>query len=188
MIGRVGLIKIANPPVNSLGLAVRKGLFDAIKQAEKSGARALVIAGDGATFPAGADIKEFATGGALDKPTLGDVIDQLDKATMPTVAAVHGTAFGGGLELALTCHFRLFSSKALCGLPEVHLGLLPGAGGTQRLPRLIGCEKALNMMTSGMPVGAAAAVEMGLADKVVPGVEGQAVLDAALELAQVTSS
>lgn len=184
MIGRVGLLKITNPPVNSLGLAVRKGLFDGISLAEKAGAKALVIAGDGGTFPAGADIKEFATGGAMTKPLLGDVIERLDKVSVPTVAAVHGTAFGGGLELALACHWRLFASKAMCGLPEVHLGLLPGAGGTQRLPRVIGCEAALKMMTGGMPVGAEQAAKMGLVDEVIPGADGQAVLDAALALAE----
>lgn len=184
MIGRVGLLKISNPPVNSLGLAVRKGLFEGITQAEKAGAKALVIAGDGGTFPAGADIKEFATGGVLTQPMLGDVIERLDKVKVPTVAAVHGTAFGGGLELALACHWRLFASKAMCGLPEVHLGLLPGAGGTQRLPRVIGCEAALKMMTGGMPVGAEQAAKMGLADEIIDGADGQAVLDAAVALAE----
>ena len=126
LIGRVGLLKISSPPVNALGLAVRKGIVDGITQAEKAGAKALVLAGDGVTFPAGADIAEFATGGHRTQPTLGEVIERLDKASMPTVAAMHGTALGGGLEVALACHWRVMSKAAKCGLPEVHLGLLPG--------------------------------------------------------------
>mmetsp|Transcript_43867 Transcript_43867/g.140918 ORF Transcript_43867/g.140918 Transcript_43867/m.140918 type:complete len:712 (-) Transcript_43867:283-2418(-) len=184
LIGRVGLLKISSPPVNALGLAVRKGIVDGIAQAEKAGAKALVLAGDGITFPAGADIAEFATGGHRTQPTLGEVIERLDKASMPTVAAMHGTALGGGLEVALACHWRVMSKAAKCGLPEVHLGLLPGAGGTQRLPRLIGCAPAIKIMTSGAPLGAAEAAKLGLADEVVAAVDGEGVAEAAVGFAE----
>ena len=165
--GRVALIKITKPPVNSLGFAVRKGIADGLDAAEKDGASAVVFAGDGATFPAGADITEFAAGGGFKEPTLTDIIERVSALKLHTVAAIHGTALGGGLELALGCHWRLADAKAKCGLPEVHLGILPGAGGTQRLPRIVGCEEAIKLMTSGRPVGAAAAAKLGLVDEVV---------------------
>ena len=145
--GRVALIKITKPPVNSLGFAVRKGIADGLDAAEKDGASAVVFAGDGATFPAGADITEFAAGGGFKEPTLTDIIERVSALKLHTVAAIHGTALGGGLELALGCHWRLADAKAKCGLPEVHLGILPGAGGTQRLPRIVGCEEAIKLMT-----------------------------------------
>lgn len=169
MRGRVALIQITKPPVNSLGLAVRQGLWDGLDAAEKSGAGAVVIAGDGNTFPAGADISEFASGGHLTEPDLNALIDRLERVTIPTVAAIHGTALGGGLELALGCHWRLMHEKAKAGLPEVHLGILPGAGGTQRLPRLTGCQPAIEMITSGRPVNAKKALALGIADEVVSG-------------------
>ena len=124
--GRVALIKITKPPVNSLGFAVRKGIADGLDAAEKDGASAVVFAGDGATFPAGADITEFAAGGGFKEPTLTDIIERVSALKLHTVAAIHGTALGGGLELALGCHWRLADAKAKCGLPEVHLGILPG--------------------------------------------------------------
>ena len=157
--GRVALIKITKPPVNSLGFAVRKGIADGLDAAEKDGASAVVFAGDGATFPAGADITEFAAGGGFKEPTLTDIIERVSALKLHTVAAIHGTALGGGLELALGCHWRLADAKAKCGLPEVHLGILPGAGGTQRLPRIVGCEEAIKLMTSGRPVGVPAGGE-----------------------------
>ena len=165
--GRVALIRIAHPPVNSLGHAVRQGIWDGLDAAERDGAEAVVIAGEGLTFPAGADIGEFAKGGHLRHPPLGAVIERLSALPMHTVAAVHGTALGGGMELALGCHWRLMHKSAKFGLPEVHLGLIPGAGGTQRLPRLVGCETAIQMMTSGMMVRAKKALATGLADELV---------------------
>ena len=170
--GRIALIRIAHPPVNSLGHAVRQGIWDGLDAAEREGAEAVVIAGDGLTFPAGADIGEFAKGGHLRHPPLGAVIERLSALPMHTVAAVHGTALGGGMELALGCHWRLMHQSAKFGLPEVHLGLLPGAGGTQRLPRLVGCETAIQMMTSGMMVNAKKSLSIGLADELVPSSEG----------------
>ena len=169
MRGRVAMLRIANPPVNGLSLAVRKGLMDGIDSAEKNGAAALVISGGGATFPAGADIAEFARGGHLTQPTLNAVVERISALndTMHTVAAIHGTALGGGLELALSCGYRVAHPKAQCGLPEVHLGLLPGAGGTQRLPRLIGLDASLQLMTGGMPIKADRALKFGLVDRLL---------------------
>ena len=165
--GRVALLRITKPPVNSLGLAVRKGIFDGLDAAEREGAQAIVLAGAGATFPAGADISEFATGGHMEFPPLGAVIERISALEMHSVAAVHGTALGGGMELALGCHYRLMHQGAKFGLPEVHLGILPGAGGTQRLPRLVGCEAAIQMMTSGAMINAKKALASGLCDEVV---------------------
>ncbi len=165
--GRIACIRIANPPVNALGLAARKGIFDALDRAEESGAQAIVLTGDGSTFPAGADIAEFASGAAGNFPSLGDVIERISALNVHTISAIHGTALGGGLELSLGCHFRLMHDRARIGLPEVHLGILPGAGGTQRVPRLIGCEAAIAFMTRGAPIGAAKAVDHGLVDEVV---------------------
>ena len=167
MRGRVAVIKICKPPVNSLGLAVRKGIASGLDQAQSAGAKAVVIAGDGATFPAGADIQEFAHGGHLEPPMLGSLIERISGLGMHSIAAVHGTALGGGMELTLACHYRLMHEKAKFGLPEVHLGILPGASGTQRLPRLVGCEDAIKMMTTGMMINAKAALSKGLCDEVV---------------------
>ena len=166
--GRVAVLRVVRPPVNSLGLAARQGLADGLDQAKKAGAKAVVIAGDGATFPAGADIQEFAKGGHLKSPMLGEVIERVSALGMHSIAAVHGTALGGGMELTLACHYRLMLANSKFGLPEVHLGLLPGAGGTQRLPRLIGYEQAIKMLTSGAMVNAKAALLSGLCDEVVP--------------------
>ena len=168
MRGRVALIRITKPPVNSLGLAVRKGIWEGIDQAEKEGAAAVVLAGDGATFPAGADIGEFAKGGHMEFPPLGPCIERISALGMHSVAAVHGTALGGGMELALGCHYRLMHEGAKFGLPEVHLGILPGAGGTQRMPRIVGCESAIQMMTTGAMINAKKALAAGLCDEIVP--------------------
>jgi 3-hydroxyacyl-CoA dehydrogenase len=166
--GSVGVITGDNPPVNALGHALRQGLAECLDQGlADAQAKALVLIFAGRTFSAGADIKEF--GKPLLAPTLQTVIDKLDAAAKPVVAAIHGTAFGGGLELALACHYRCAVPTALLGLPEVKLGLLPGAGGTQRLPRLIGVEPALRMITSGDPIGAAEAKRLGLVDETVTG-------------------
>ena len=172
--GRVAVIRICKPPVNSLGLAVRQGIADGLNQAEAAGAKAVVIAGDGATFPAGADIQEFETGGHLQPPMLGALIERISALGMHSIAAVHGTALGGGMELALACHYRLLHEKAKFGLPEVHLGLLPGASGTQRLPRIVGCEDAIQLMTRGGMIDAKAALTKGLADEIVNGTSGSA--------------
>ncbi|MFK7733328.1 MAG: 3-hydroxyacyl-CoA dehydrogenase NAD-binding domain-containing protein [Pseudomonadales bacterium] len=164
----VAIISLNNPPVNALSHGVREGLLVGIEKAEAdSSVNALVIVCEGRTFIAGADITEF--GAAPKAPDLHSVLDALEKCSVPTVAAIHGTALGGGLETALCCNYRVALSSAQCGLPEVHLGLLPGAGGTQRLPRLVGLEKAIGMLTSGAPIGATEANELGLVDEIIDG-------------------
>lgn len=164
----VGVITIDNPPVNALGHAMRQALDESLKQGlADAGAKALVIVCQGRTFVAGADIREF--GKAIASPTVHEIIARIEAAVKPVVAAIHGTAFGGGLELALACHYRIGVTSAQFGQPEVKLGLLPGAGGTQRLPRLIGLKPALDMITSGDPIGAEEARKLGLIDEIVPG-------------------
>ncbi|MDF0542932.1 3-hydroxyacyl-CoA dehydrogenase NAD-binding domain-containing protein [Sphingobium sp. H39-3-25] len=156
-------ILIENPPVNALGHAVRIGLAEALAAAQADdGVRAIVIRGGGKLFSAGADIAEFD--GVLAEPALPEVAAAIEASAKPVVAAIHGMALGGGLEVALACHYRIATPTARLGLPEVKLGLLPGAGGTQRLPRLIGAEAALGMIVSGEPVTASRALELGLID------------------------
>ncbi|HEY7901752.1 MAG TPA: enoyl-CoA hydratase-related protein, partial [Caulobacteraceae bacterium] len=166
----VGVITLNSPPVNALSAPVRDGLAEGMKAAlADPAAKAVVIICEGRTFIAGADITEF--GGQMKGASLFDVIGALEGSSKPVVAAIHGTALGGGLEVALACHYRVAVPSARCGLPEVNLGLLPGAGGTQRLPRIVGAEKALSMMTSGAHVPAAQCLAMGLVDELVT--EGQ---------------
>ena len=164
--GTIAIVEINNPPVNALGQAVREGLSDAVRQAEADPeVTAIVIIGAGRTFPAGADIKEF--GRPMREPHLPEVIDRIESSTKPVVAALHGTALGGGFEIALGSHYRIALSDARVGLPEVHLGLIPGAGGTQRLPRLCGAEMALDIMFKGTPISAKVAHAAGLIDHLV---------------------
>ncbi len=166
--GRIGVIAVDNPPVNALGQAVRQGLIDAhVKALADADVQAIVLIGKGRTFVAGADISEF--GKPHKAPSFTDVIERYDSSPKPIVAALHGTALGGGLELALGCNYRVAVSSAKCGLPEVKLGILPGAGGTQRLPRLVGVPKALEMIVGGEPVGAVEAKALGLVDEIVEG-------------------
>jgi 3-hydroxyacyl-CoA dehydrogenase len=161
----VSVVTIDNPPVNALSQAVRSGLMNCFDQAEADPrTAAMVLLCAGRTFVAGADIREFDLPPA--EPHLPDVIARIEACAKPVLAAIHGTALGGGLELAMACHYRLADSRARFGLPEVKLGLLPGATGTQRLPRLVGVETALDMMLSGDPVNADAALRAGLIDKV----------------------
>jgi len=151
--GRVAVITLNNPPVNGLGLATRRGLTDALAQADADAqVSAIVITGAGPAFSGGADIKEFGLPTAFQEPNLLSVILALEAATKPVIAAVHTVCMGGGLELALGCHYRMVAPGCSVALPEVKLGLLPGAGGTQRLPRALGVEPALNMIVSGEPV------------------------------------
>jgi 3-hydroxyacyl-CoA dehydrogenase len=169
-----------NPPVNALGAAVRQGLWAAIDQlASDDELKAAVIRCEGRTFFAGADITEF--GRPPVEPMLPAVVDKIEASTKPVVAAIHGTALGGGLEVALGCHYRVAVPSAKLGVPEVKLGLLPGAGGTQRLPRIAGIEAAAEMCATGNPVSAKRASEVGLVDRVAE--EGQ-LLEAALEFAK----
>ena len=164
--GTIAIVEINNPPVNALGQAVREGLSDAVRQAEADPeVTAIVIIGAGRTFPAGADIKEF--GRPMREPHLPEVIDRIESSIKPVVAALHGTALGGGFEIALGSHYRIALSDARVGLPEVHLGLIPGAGGTQRLPRLCGAEMALDIMFKGTPISAKVAHAAGLIDHLV---------------------
>ncbi len=166
--GDVLIIVSNNPPVNALGHAVRAGLAAGVQQAVNDPqVRAVVLRCDGRTFFAGADITEF--GKPPQEPGLGAVIDAMEASPKPIVAAIHGTALGGGLEVALGCHYRVAVPSARLGLPEVKLGLIPGAGGTQRLPRVAGVGPALKMIVTGDPVPAPAAHEMGLVDRVLPG-------------------
>ncbi len=166
--GGVALVVVDSPPVNALSWHVRQGLFDGVNKAVDEGASAIVILCEGRTFIAGADISEFG-GGAPEAAGLHEVQAAMEDAPVPVVAAIHGTALGGGLEVALCAHYRVALSSAKFGLPEVNLGLLPGAGGTQRLPRLTGVAKALEMMTSGRHIGTGEASECGLVDEVVDG-------------------
>ena len=166
--GNVALMTIDNPPVNPLSSGVRQGLHDGLTQALADDAvAAIVLTGAGRAFIAGADISEF--GGKSEGPSLGECLAAMDNSSKPIVAAINGTAFGGGLEVALCCHYRVIAPSAPVGLPEVKLGLLPGAGGTQRLPRLIGAEKALSFILSGDPIPGPAAVQMGIADHLSEG-------------------
>ena len=148
--GAVAVITLNNPPVNGLGLSTRRAVIEGLNQANADAAvQAIVITGAGKAFSGGADIKEFGKESALQEPNLHTVIAQVEQSSKPVVAAIHSVCMGGGLELALGCHYRMAAPGTLVALPEVKLGLLPGAGGTQRLPRAIGVEPALNMIVSG---------------------------------------
>ena len=163
--GNISIITLNSPPVNALSAPVREGLHKGITEARNDGeSEAIIIICEGRTFIAGADISEF--GQEPKGPSLFEVQEFIEDSNKPVIAAIHGTALGGGLEVALTCHYRIAVPSAKCGLPEVNLGLLPGAGGTQRLPRVVGVEKALQMVTSGQHVPAKQCLEMGLVDEI----------------------
>ena len=163
--GNISIITLNSPPVNALSAPVREGLHKGITEARNDGeSEAIIIICEGRTFIAGADISEF--GKEPKGPSLFEVQEFIEDSNKPVIAAIHGTALGGGLEVALTCHYRIAVPSAKCGLPEVNLGLLPGAGGTQRLPRVVGVEKALQMVTSGQHVPAKQCLEMGLVDEI----------------------
>ena len=166
LIDTIGVITINNPPVNALSQALRQGLLDTLAAAQKDASEALVLLCAGRTFIAGADITEF--GKPPLSPSLPEVLAALENSRKLIVAAIHGTALGGGFETALACHYRCAVPSAKVGLPEVKLGLLPGAGGTQRVPRLAGVKAALEIMTSGNPLSAAEAAELNLIDDVLP--------------------
>ena len=153
--GEVAVITLDNPPVNGLGHDLRSSLVAGIDEAQADSAvKAIVITGAGNAFSGGADIREFNTPKASAEPTLHTVIRMVEASAKPVIAAINGTCMGGGLELSLACHFRVAAPAAQIALPEVKLGLSPGAGGTQRLPRAVGVETALNMIVSGNPVPA----------------------------------
>ena len=166
----IAVIVMNNPPVNGLGSVLRPGIVDGMKKAEADPAvKALVIIGSAKAFSGGADIREFNTPKSSMSPTLPEINDTQDNFKKPMVAAIGGFALGGGLELALGCHYRVAAPKTLLGLPEVKLGILPGSGGTQRLPRVVGAAEAVRMMTTGNPVPAEKGLQVGLVDEVVQG-------------------
>ena len=166
--GNVAVVTLDNPPVNALGHAVRVGLVEALEKADADDdVKAVVIIGTGRGFSGGADIREF--GKPRPQPLLVDVIARIEAMPKPVVAAIHGMAVGGGCELPLGCHYRVGDASAQMGLPEVKLGLIPGAGGTQRLPRLVGLKPALDIIVSGEYVGAERAKELGLIDELIDG-------------------
>ncbi len=179
----IAILSVDNPPVNALSQAVRDGLQQAINAAsDNNEVNAIVLACAGRTFVAGADIKEF--GKPPMEPHLPDVLNAIEASSKPVVVALHGNVLGGGLELAMAGHYRVATSSCKLGLPETNLGLIPGAGGTQRLPRLGGVEAALEMITSARPITAAKALEYGLLDEVVASDDADDVLQAAVALAK----
>lgn len=181
----VALVRIAHPPVNSLSSDVLEGLHAAVTAARRDErVRAIVLTGDGAMFSGGADIKGFGKARATPPRTISSVVELLQQDGAPVIAAVHGKALGGGLELALGCHYRVAAAETQLGLPEVRLGLIPGAGGTQRLPRLAGLRKAIAMIVSGDPVDAQDALRHGIVDAVEDG----NVIDAAIRWAHAVAS
>jgi len=171
--GSVAIITIANPPVNAASLAVRRGLQQEIEAAHAdAGVQAILLVGEGGNFVAGADIREF--GQPMQPPGLPEICQRIEQCSKPVVVALHGATLGGGLELALAAHYRVALADAKLGLPEVHLGLLPGAGGTVRAPHLIGAQAALEMMLSGRHVKAQEALSLGLVDRVADGADVRA--------------
>ncbi len=180
--GSVAVVSVDNPPVNALGAAVRAGLKVAIERAiADPAAVAIALICEGRTFFAGADISEF--GKPPVPPGLREVLVVIEDSPKPVIAGIHGTALGGGLETALACHYRIAVPEAKVGLPEVKLGILPGAGGTQRLPRLVGVEKAIEMICSGEPVDARTAMNMGIVDELAEGDLRSATIAAAARVA-----
>jgi 3-hydroxyacyl-CoA dehydrogenase len=181
--GSVAVVTLNNPPVNGLGLETRTAAVNAIRQAESDASiTAIVLTGAGKAFSGGADIREFNSPKALSEPTLHSLIRVVEGCSKPIVAAIHSVAMGGGLELALGCHYRVAVPGAQIALPEVKLGLLPGAGGTQRLPRVLGLEMALNMVVSGTPVPSEKLAGTALFDEVFPA--GTELLPAAVAFAE----
>ena len=151
--GSVAVITLDNPPVNGLGYDTRRAFADHVQAADADPAvTAIVITGAGKAFSGGADIKEFGSPKAIAEPNLLSLIRLLENCGKPTIAAIHSVCMGGGLELSLGCHYRVGAPGASIALPEVKIGLIPGAGGTQRLPRVLGVETALNIIVSGDPV------------------------------------
>jgi 3-hydroxyacyl-CoA dehydrogenase len=168
--GEIAVLNVSNPPVNALSLSVREGLFAGVERASADPAiKAVVILCSGSTFIAGADITEFGTPKATTEPRVRRLIGMFEESTKPVIAAIHGTALGGGFEVALGCHWRVATRDAKVGLPEVNIGLLPGAGGTVRTPRLAGPELALEMVTSGKHYDSEFALQAGLIDEIVDG-------------------
>ncbi len=184
--GAVAVITLNNPPVNGLGLSTRSALVNGMQKALADDAvKAVVITGAGKAFSGGADIKEFNSPQALAEPSLYTVIDVVENSTKPVIAAIHSVCMGGGLELSLACHYRVAVPGAQIALPEVKLGLLPGAGGTQRLPRAVGVETALNMIVSGTPIVSEKLAQTGLFNQIIEGDLMQGALTFAAGVADV---
>ena len=183
----IGVITVDNPPVNALSPGVPEGILAAVRRAQSDDSiRALVLIGAGRTFIAGADIKEFGkitSGERKDKFSLTGLMLAMEDSTKPVICAIHGTAFGGGLEVAMGAHYRVAVPSAQVGQPEVKLGLIPGAAGTQRLPRLAGIARAVEMCAFGEPVRAPAALEAGIIDRIIEG----DLLTGAIAFARATS-
>jgi len=175
----VGVITVNNPPVNALSQVVREGILDAVKTAQGDDSEALILRCEGRTFIAGADITEF--GKPPQDPSLPEVLTAIENSSKLVIAAIHGTALGGGFEVALACHYRCALASARVGLPEVKLGLLPGAGGTQRVPRIAGVKAALDMIAGGTPLAAPAARDLGLINEIIT---GEDLVSGALEYAR----
>jgi 3-hydroxyacyl-CoA dehydrogenase len=172
--GDVGILTVNNPPVNALSPGVPEGIAAGVEQFEKEDAvKAIVLIGGGRTFIAGADIREFgkmtASGEGRRGPGFNAILDRIEKSSKPVVAAIHGTALGGGLETAMACHYRVAVPNALVGQPEVKLGIIPGAAGTQRLPRLAGVARAVEMCAGGDPISATDAYQAGIVDQIIQG-------------------
>ncbi len=179
--GEIGLIRLAKPPVNAIGLALRTAIYEGFKTLQKDPAvRAIVLYGEGRFFSAGADIKDF--GKADIQPTLPHILKALNDSEKPVIAALHGVAFGGALEVALATHLRVGVGDLRIGLPEVKLGLLPGAGGAQRLPRLAGLAGAIDIICSGRDVSAAEALDLGILDRLAEGAPREAGIAAARDV------
>ncbi|MEO7940480.1 MAG: enoyl-CoA hydratase-related protein, partial [Burkholderiaceae bacterium] len=184
--GNVAVITLNNPPVNGLGYATRRAIVSGLSRAmANKRIKSVVITGSGRAFSGGADIKEFGSSKAVQEPNLLSVIQAIEHGSKPVVAALHSVAMGGGLELALGCHYRIAAPGCKIALPEVKLGLIPGAGGTQRLPRVLGVEVALNMIVSGEPQNSellASLPGQKLFDKMAA--SGDSLLEEAIELAK----
>jgi len=163
----IAFVAVDNPPVNALNLELRQAMLRAVSDIDKdSEVLGVVLHCTGRTFIAGADIAEFARPPVA--PHLPEVVKAIEQSNKPWIAAIHGRALGGGLEVSLACHYRVAMENSLLGLPEVTLGIIPGSGGTVRLPRLIGLEPAITMVTTGVPISASEALDQGLIDDVVP--------------------
>ncbi len=181
--GDVAVLTLAHPPVNSFGLELRRAVVDAVARAEDDArVKAVIIIGSGKGFSGGADIREFGTPKSYAPPNLNMVLRTLEGCSKPVIAAIDGICMGGGFEFALACHYRIATPEAQLGLPEVKLGLLPGAGGTQRLPRVVGLERALNMIVSGNPLRAQELRGTALLDGIAAGDLLEAALDFARRL------
>ena len=166
IIDNIAIVTVDSPPVNAINQAIREGLLSAFQQFDlDDDAHAIVLMCAGKTFMAGADMKEFDA--PIEEPGYHETYNRIESCIKPVIAILHGTALGGGLEAALACHYRAAASSARMGLPELSLGIIPGAGGTQRLPRLIGAKPALEFIMGVAPVGADKALEMGMIDHVI---------------------